>query len=150
MSIILTAGPVLMTLLGDLEAMKREEYTDMGGVGASFLTTHWSMLEKAGKGQDTDNRALIGMLLERYWKPVYCYVRRKGYNNEDAKDLTQGFFQEVVLGAGKLDYATYLRRLAKLPHDVPLMIEHMKTEQEYDQSRKHVFGIGKQIGIAFE
>jgi len=36
-------------------------------------------------------------LLERYWKPVYCYLRRKGYPNEEAKDLTQGFFHEVVL-----------------------------------------------------
>jgi len=26
------------------------------------------------------------------------YLRRKGYDNEQAKDLTQGFFQEVVLG----------------------------------------------------
>ena len=41
--------------------------------------------------------ALIGLLLERYWKPVYCYLRRKGYGNEQAKDLTQGFFHEVVL-----------------------------------------------------
>jgi len=28
---------------------------------------------------------------------VYCYLRRKGYDNETAKDLTQGFFHEVVL-----------------------------------------------------
>jgi RNA polymerase sigma-70 factor (ECF subfamily) len=32
-----------------------------------------------------------------YWKPVYCYLRRKGYDNERAKDLTQDFFHEVVL-----------------------------------------------------
>jgi len=30
-------------------------------------------------------------------KPVYCYLRRKGYDNEQAKDFTQGFFHEVVL-----------------------------------------------------
>jgi RNA polymerase sigma-70 factor (ECF subfamily) len=35
--------------------------------------------------------------LERYWKPVYCYLRRKGYSNEEAKDLTQAFFHEIVL-----------------------------------------------------
>lgn len=62
-----------------------------------FLTTHWSLIEAVGsQGQDQD-RALIGLLLERYWRPVYCYLRRKGYNNEEAKDLTQGFFHEVVL-----------------------------------------------------
>jgi RNA polymerase sigma-70 factor (ECF subfamily) len=78
--------------------MKRGDYTDMGGKGASFLTTQWSLMEKADSDQDTDDKALIGLLLERYWKPVYCYLRRQGYNNEDAKDLTQGFFHEIVLG----------------------------------------------------
>ncbi|MGB2819438.1 MAG: hypothetical protein WBF17_00550 [Phycisphaerae bacterium] len=32
-----------------------------------------------------------------YWKPVYCYLRHKGYDNETAKDLTQSFFDDVVL-----------------------------------------------------
>ena len=40
---------------------------------------------------------MIGLLLQRYWKPVYYYLRRSGYDNEQAKDLTQGFFHEVVL-----------------------------------------------------
>ncbi len=68
----------------------------MGGVRESFLTTHWSLVDKV-KQQGDRNTALIGLLLERYWKPVYCYLRRKGYDNEQAKDLTQGFFHEVVL-----------------------------------------------------
>lgn len=79
--------------LGNAGDMKRGDYTDMGGTGAAFLTTHWSVVERVGSDQ-----ALIGCLLERYWKPVYCYLRRKGYGNEDAKDLTQGFFHEIVLG----------------------------------------------------
>jgi len=77
--------------------MGKREYTEIGGAGGTFLTTHWSMIEAAGSDDDPD-RALIGLLLESYWRPVYCYLRRKGYNNADAKDLTQGFFHEVVLG----------------------------------------------------
>lgn len=69
----------------------------MGGARESFLTTHWSLIEGIKKHPDKD-QALIGLLLERYWKPVYCYIRRKGYRNEEAKDLTQGFFHEIVLG----------------------------------------------------
>jgi RNA polymerase sigma-70 factor (ECF subfamily) len=68
----------------------------MGGMRESFLTTHWSLIEGIKKHQDKD-QALIGLLLERYWKPVYCYLRRKGCQNEEAKDLTQGFFHEIVL-----------------------------------------------------
>ncbi|MGE5295995.1 MAG: RNA polymerase sigma factor [Solirubrobacterales bacterium] len=70
--------------------------TDMGGARETFLTTHWSLIEGVKEHQDKD-RALIGLLLERYWKPVYCFLRRKGFHNEKAKDLTQGFFHEVVL-----------------------------------------------------
>lgn len=58
-------------------------------------------------------------------------------------------FREVTLGTGSLDYRTYLKRLAALPNDVPLMIEHMKDAAEYDKSRQHLFDLGKQIGISF-
>lgn len=75
--------------------MGYHDETDMGGAGGAFLTTHWSLVGHIQS--DDQDRALIGLLLDRYWKPVYCYLRQKGYGNEDAKDLTQGFFHEVVL-----------------------------------------------------
>lgn len=40
----------------------------------------------------------MGRILGHYWKPVYCYIRRKGYDNEQAKEFTQGFFCDIVLG----------------------------------------------------
>jgi len=68
----------------------------MGGLREAFLTTHWSLVEHI-QSEDDKDRVLIGLLLDRYWKPVYCYLRHKGYDNEGAKDMTQGFFHEVVL-----------------------------------------------------
>jgi len=76
--------------------MVYHDQTSMGGTGGVFLTTHWSLIEES-KSDDERSRALIGLLLERYWKPVYFYLRRKGLNNEEAKDLTQGFFHEIIL-----------------------------------------------------
>ncbi len=76
--------------------MSPRDQTDMGGLRESFLTTHWSLIEGIQEDHDRD-RSLISLLLERYWKPVYCYLRRKGYSNEEAKDLTQAFFHEIVL-----------------------------------------------------
>jgi DNA-directed RNA polymerase specialized sigma24 family protein len=76
----------------------------MGGDREAFLTTHWSLIENVKQHQDKD-RALIGLLLKRYWKPVYCYLRRKGYDNEQAKDLTQGFLHEVVLNRNLVERA---------------------------------------------
>ena len=71
--------------------------TSMGGTVKAFLTTHWSLIKDI-KSDDERNRSLANLLIQRYWKPVYFYMRRKGYDNEQAKDLTQGFFHEVVLG----------------------------------------------------
>jgi len=76
--------------------MRYQDPTEMGGPGEAFLTTHWTLIQDIKSDQDKD-RALIGLMLERYWKPIYCYLRRKGYDNESAKDLTQGFLHEVVL-----------------------------------------------------
>lgn len=77
--------------------MGRDDYTDIGGTGEVFLTTHWSLIQGVDSSNKDKSRALIGLLMNRYWKPIYCYLRRKGCDNEQAKDLTQGFFHEVVL-----------------------------------------------------
>jgi DNA-directed RNA polymerase specialized sigma24 family protein len=77
--------------------MSRKDYTDMGGTEEAFLTTHWSLVEDLASANQDRHLALVGVLLDRYWKPVYCYLRRKGHTDEEAKDLTQGFFHEVVL-----------------------------------------------------
>ncbi len=78
--------------------MGREEYTSIGGDERRFQTTHWTAIEEVRSGAPSYAQALIGELLNAYWKPVYCYLRHRGYGNEEAKDLTQDFFQEVVLG----------------------------------------------------
>jgi RNA polymerase sigma-70 factor (ECF subfamily) len=86
--------------------MRAEDKTDIGGIQEAFLTTHWSLVDSIDTSNDADkNRGLVGLLLKRYWKPAYCYLRRKGYDNEEAKDLTQGFFHEVVLGRQLIEKA---------------------------------------------
>ena len=59
-------------------------------------------------------------------------------------------FVEVRPGAGSMDYTTYLRRLAGLSHDTPLMLEHLPNAEEYDRARAHLFDLGKTIGVSFE
>jgi hypothetical protein len=49
-----------------------------------------------------------------------------------------------------MDYTTYLRRLAGLSHDAPLMLEHLPNAEEYDRARAHLFELGKTIGVSFE
>jgi len=83
--------------------MSKRDRTDMGGNGYVFLTTRWSLID--GIQAENKDKALIGRLLERYWKPVYCYLRHRGLDNELAKDLTQGFFHEIVLNCHLIERA---------------------------------------------
>jgi sugar phosphate isomerase/epimerase len=71
-----------------------------------------------------------------------------------AKDLTWDIemnvhFREVVPGTGSLDYATFLRRLAQLPQNPPLMIEHLKTAEEYAAGAKYIMEVGRKEGLSF-
>jgi len=84
--------------------MAYQDWTEMGGIRDKFLSTHWSLVEGI-KQQEDRKRALMDLLIQRYWKPVYCYLHRKGYPNEQAKDLTQGFFHEVVLNRHLIERA---------------------------------------------
>lgn len=79
--------------------------TRMGGENGTFRTTCWIDIDKARTLDKQQRELVIANLLELYWKPVYCYIRRKGHSNEDAKDLTQSFFEEVVLGRDLIQQA---------------------------------------------
>jgi sugar phosphate isomerase/epimerase len=58
-------------------------------------------------------------------------------------------FKEVRPGLGSLDYATYLKRLASLPGETPLMLEHLDGAGEYDRARDHVFDECRKAGVRF-
>ncbi len=58
-------------------------------------------------------------------------------------------FREVIPGHGQLDYVTYLRRLAELPQQPPLMLEHLGSAAEYDAARQHLQSVGRGAGLAF-
>ena len=59
------------------------------------MTTHWSALHDLSLAQEVPpERAaeLLAQLCKDYWPPVYRFIRYRGYSEDDAQDLTQGFF----------------------------------------------------------
>ncbi|MGH9668090.1 MAG: sugar phosphate isomerase/epimerase, partial [Bryobacteraceae bacterium] len=58
-------------------------------------------------------------------------------------------FQEVIPGRGSVDYHAYLRELAKLPAQPPLMLEHLKTPEQYEEGKQYILKIGAETGVAF-
>jgi RNA polymerase sigma-70 factor (ECF subfamily) len=61
-----------------------------------FATTHWSVVTAAGKGSSQQARSALETLCRTYWYPIYSYVRRKGHPPEEAQDLTQEFFAQLI------------------------------------------------------
>jgi sugar phosphate isomerase/epimerase len=53
---------------------------------------------------------------------------------------------EVRAGLGKLNYGVFLTELSRL-RDVPLMMEHLETEEEYKYAAEYIRGIGIKNGI---
>ncbi len=53
---------------------------------------------------------------------------------------------EILAGKGNLDYSAFLTELAKLK-DVPMMMEHLNTAEEYVQAAKYIRSVGKMVNV---
>jgi RNA polymerase sigma-70 factor (ECF subfamily) len=60
-----------------------------------FATTHWSVVV-AAQQSDAKSLAALDRLCRAYWYPLYAFARRQGYGPEDARDLTQDFFAQLL------------------------------------------------------
>lgn len=63
---------------------------------AAFPTTRITLIEAACGVPSSEAREALSVLCGAYWYPIYAYIRRLGYLQEDAEDLTQGFFTRVL------------------------------------------------------
>jgi RNA polymerase sigma-70 factor (ECF subfamily) len=61
-----------------------------------FTTTKWSQVLAAGQADAGGSREALSRLCESYWYPLYAYVRRWGYDADQAQDLTQEFFARLL------------------------------------------------------
>ena len=91
--------------------------TDIGGPLHKFPVTNHSAIVNARSADQITRQRALDLILNSYWKPVYKYIRLKWQaSNEDAKDLTQGFFANAFekdhfanYDAGKASFQTFLR-----------------------------------------
>jgi RNA polymerase sigma-70 factor (ECF subfamily) len=91
--------------------------TDIGGAQQRFPVTNQSAIAAARSDDHMVRQRAFDTILTSYWKPAYKYIRLKWQaNNEDAKDLTQGFFANAFeknhfanYDARKASFQTFLR-----------------------------------------
>jgi RNA polymerase sigma-70 factor (ECF subfamily) len=62
---------------------------------AHFATTRWTLVCAAGK-EDSAAKKALATLCESYWYPLYAFLRRRGCSREEAEDVTQAFFANLL------------------------------------------------------
>lgn len=61
-----------------------------------FPTTRLSLVLAAADTPGTESRDALDALFRMYWYPLYVFIRRRGHDVEEARDLTQGFIASVL------------------------------------------------------
>lgn len=105
--------------------------TSCGGADRAFPSTRWSRIQAAREAGSPEHREALEQLSRSYWKPVYAYLRAvRRLPNEDAKDLAQEFFLELVEGGLLVRFSpqqgsfrNYLRGAVRL-----FLLEHHERE----------------------
>jgi len=57
-----------------------------------FPSTNWTVIQNFGH-----QKRVLSELYQKYWLPLCSYLRYRGYNQEIAQDLVQGFFVDKIL-----------------------------------------------------
>lgn len=70
-----------------------------------FAATRWTLVERLQGADEASRREAAESLARIYSGAVYAWVRRKGYGREEAADVAQAFFADVVLGRGLFERA---------------------------------------------
>ena len=130
---------MLRALLNAISAVDNDVTKSAG----QFATTRWSVVLLAGQEVSPQSAAALEKLCHVYWQPIYLFARRRGWPEEDAKDLTQQFFARLLerndftgLDPKKGKFRTFL--LAAFTHFL---------SNEYDRANALKRGGGKTISL---
>jgi RNA polymerase sigma factor (sigma-70 family) len=81
-----------------------DRVTSLTGIGpaaagqqgpVAFATTHWSVVLEA-QGDSPAAQEALEKLCRTYWRPIFAFLRRQGISPEEAEDITQGFFAQLL------------------------------------------------------
>jgi RNA polymerase sigma factor (sigma-70 family) len=64
--------------------------------GDIFITTRWTVVLAAADRDAPEAERALEEICQTYWFPLYAYIRRRGHPPEDAEDLAQEFFRQLL------------------------------------------------------
>ena len=72
------------------------DHSSTAGRPDQFHTTRWSVVLLSAQSQAAGSKEALTELCKLYWYPLYGHIRRRGFSPDDAQDLTQGFFLDLL------------------------------------------------------
>ena len=77
--------------------MSEDKKHETGKAEVPWLsTTQWSVILAAGETQSCLSKEALALLCQKYWYPLYVYARRRGHDEDGARDVTQSFFTRLL------------------------------------------------------
>jgi RNA polymerase sigma factor (sigma-70 family) len=116
--------------------------------GDQFPVTRWSVIDAVKSEDSVEQARALETLFAAYWKPVYKYVRLRWTRPaEDAQDLTQGFFAEVL---ERELLAKYEPAKSKLRTYLRLCVDSFVMNQEKAARRQKRGGNATHVALDFQ
>ena len=103
---------------------------------AAFATTHWSLVLTA-QGESEAAEEALEKLCRIYWRPLYAFARRQRCDPDEARDLTQGFFQLLLT---RRDLGSVRREKGRLRSYLLVSFKHFlagERRREMTFKRRH-------------
>jgi sugar phosphate isomerase/epimerase len=72
-----------------------------------------------------------------------CHCKDITLSNELTVHLS-----EIRPGLGGLDYKTFLKEISGLDPDTSIMLEHLKSDEEYKQAAESIRSVAKEVGVS--
>jgi len=98
-----------------------------------------------------DKYIATGAMTDRFFGALKPHIR--SVHLKDTRiipDRLTLHIDEALPGEGEFDYPALLRNCAALDEDLPMMIEHLRGEEEYDRAAANIRRIAAEMGLSFK
>ncbi len=85
-------------------------------------------------------------LLKEFFEKLGPHIKSCHAKDVQLKTSLTVHLEEVRAGLGELDYPAFFRAANRVNPELPLMIEHLETEQEYNLAAAYLKGVASSCG----
>jgi sugar phosphate isomerase/epimerase len=89
-----------------------------------------------------------GAFIQECFDKLGAYIRSCHAKDIILRDTLTTHLDEARPGLGRLDYAAFLRCASQLDPDLPVMLEHLPSAEEYTQAAAYVRKSALQAGVS--